>query len=157
MNIRLATPDDIAAIQSLEKQADTAAHWSDDIYRSVFMHGGAQRIAVVAEENGSTQAFIVSRVVGDEWEIENIVVEKSMRRRGIASALLQDVIERARAESACQILLEVRQSNVSARQFYAKVGFVECGRRQGYYHDPEEEAVCYGMELSRHTDRTAQM
>ena len=148
LNVRLATASDIPAMQSLEEQAETAAHWSDDIYRSLFVQGSVQRIVLIADHNGSTPAFLVARVVGDEWEIENIVVAERLRRRGIASALIQDLLRRALAERANQIVLEVRQSNASARQFYAKIGFVECGRRARYYQDPEEDALCYGLKLN---------
>jgi ribosomal-protein-alanine N-acetyltransferase len=153
LNIRLATAADIPAIQALEKQAETAAHWSDDIYRSLFVRGSVQRIVLVAEHNGSVPAFIVARVVGDEWEIENVAVDAQQRRRGIASALIHDLVERAHSENARWILLEVRQSNASARGFYRTAGFLECGRRGKYYQDPEEDAVCYRLELGPATQQ----
>ena len=148
MNVRLATPADIPAIQALEKQADTAAHWSNAIYRSLFVQGGVKRIVLVVDQNGSISAFLVARLAADEWEIENIVVASDLRRRGIASALLHELLQRACAASAQQILLEVRRSNASARAFYAKAGFVECGRRGQYYQGPEEDAICYSLKLS---------
>lgn len=154
MNIRVATRADIPAILGLEKQADTAAHWSDEIYRSLFSAGSISRIVLVAEHNGSTSAFIVARTVGGEWDIENLVVDTHLRRQGIASALIHDLIHRARTGDAQRILLEVRQSNASARDFYANAGFVERGRRRSYYHEPEEDAIFYGLELSSTTGKT---
>ena len=37
--------------------------------------------------------------------------------------------------------LEVRESNVSARQLYEKYGFTAVARRRGYYSDNSEDAV----------------
>lgn len=148
MNVRLATPADVPAIQALERQAETAAHWSVDSYHSIFAHGGVERTVLVFDNQGFVRGFIVARVVGDEWDIENIVVEKPLRRTGIASALIRDLIHRARAQSARRMLLEVRQSNAPARKFYDDLGFVECGRRPGYYQAPEEDAICYQLELN---------
>jgi ribosomal-protein-alanine N-acetyltransferase len=37
--------------------------------------------------------------------------------------------------------LEVRSGNASARLLYASLGFDETGRRAGYYHDPEDDAI----------------
>jgi len=148
LTVRLATPGDIPAIQTLEKEADTAAHWSDDIYRSIFAAAAIERVLLVADHNGSISGFIVARVVSHEWEIENVVVATTRRRRGVASALMQNLVERARAKFAHQIMLEVRESNISARSLYAKHGFVECGGRERYYQDPAEDAVCYRLELS---------
>lgn len=148
LNIRLATPSDISAIQDLEKQADTAAHWSDDNYSSLFAADGARRIVLVAEYDGSISGFIVVRAVEDEWEMENVVVGLNLRGRGIASALIHNLVERACQAHVQQILLEVRQSNACARTLYGKTGFVECGRRERYYRDPEEDAICYQLEVS---------
>jgi [ribosomal protein S18]-alanine N-acetyltransferase len=154
LNVRLATPADIPAIRVLEKQANTAAHWSDEIYHSLFAAGGVKRIMLVADQNGCVSAFIVTRVVGDDWEIENVIVATHLRRRGIASALIHDLVQRACADSARQILLEVRQSNASARDFYIKAGFVESGRRRRYYQDPEDDAVCYRLDVSLRTSKS---
>ena len=41
------------------------------------------------------------------------------------------------------ILLEVRESNSAARKLYEKCGFVQSGRRQRYYKQPEEDAILY--------------
>ena len=147
MRVRVATPADIPAIQKLEKQADTAAHWSGGIYHGLFAAASVERISLVADDNAGISAFIVARTVGDEWEIENVVVEMSRRRRGIASALMDDLMERARARGVARVLLEVRHSNTSARELYIKVGFVECGRRARYYQNPEEDAICYRLEV----------
>lgn len=149
LNIRLATPPDIPAIQDLEKQSDTAAHWGEDIYRSFFMDNGVERIVLVADHNGSLSGFVVVRAVEDEWELENLVVRPDFRRRGIGSALIHNLAERACQSHVQQILLEVRESNAPAHALYAKTGFVECGRRSRYYQEPEEDAICYRLSVPR--------
>ena len=37
--------------------------------------------------------------------------------------------------------LEVRESNLSARRLYERLGFYTDGLRKGYYTDPDEDAV----------------
>jgi ribosomal-protein-alanine N-acetyltransferase len=44
-------------------------------------------------------------------------------------------------------LLEVRESNASARGLYEKQGFREAGRRRGYYTDPVEDAILYSLRF----------
>ncbi len=141
--VRLGTPSDVPAIKDLEKQADTAAHWNDEIYNTLFEAGGVPRLVLLADANRSIAGFMVIRAVGDEWELENVVVALHLRRRGIASALMTELLKRAQQAHVHHILLEVRQSNASARALYAKTGFVECGRRPRYYQEPEEDAICY--------------
>jgi ribosomal-protein-alanine acetyltransferase len=155
VNVRLATPADVPAIRALEKQADTAAHWGDEIYGGLFAAGAVKRMVLVADQNGSVSGFVVARAIADEWEIENIVVAVNLRLRGIASALIRNLVDHARARHVNQILLEVRQSNGSARALYANVGFVECGRRKSYYQGPVEDAISYRLELSPNNSKSA--
>jgi ribosomal-protein-alanine N-acetyltransferase len=62
--------------------------------------------------------------------------------------LLQELIQRAESEPAAAILLEVRESNLPARQLYEKHGFREVGRRRTYYKDPPEDAILYALRFN---------
>ena len=141
VNIRPATPADVAAMMALERRAATAAHWSEADYVRLFLPGG-DRLALVLEE-AEVEAFIVARGVGTEWEIENIAVAGPARRRGLGAHLLVELLDRVRAAGARNIFLEVRESNRAARSLYEKWAFVESGRRKCYYHQPDEDAILY--------------
>ncbi len=45
--------------------------------------------------------------------------------------------------------LEVRASNGAAIGLYQRLGFVEQGRRKGYYSAPAEDAVLMGVAMER--------
>lgn len=137
--IRQARLDDVTSIVSIEKQAPQASHWNADQYEKLVKSG----IVLVAEDDGRFCGFICANTLSMEWEIENLVVEQSFLRRGTASALLRELIQRARAGSATAILLEVRESNLAARGLYEKHTFPEVGRRRMYYKDPLEDAILY--------------
>ncbi len=143
LNIRTATPADVPAILRLERQANEAAHWSEETYNNIVAGIGPARVLFVADDGGAMSAFLCARVVGEEWDIENVVVAAGQRRRGFASALLEEVLKRARQQGTRHLLLEVRESNTAARGLYEKAGFGETGRRRGYYRDPAEDAICY--------------
>jgi [ribosomal protein S18]-alanine N-acetyltransferase len=147
LNIRIATPADIPAIVKLERDSETASHWTDENYNSIFSSSSPQRLAIVMESQGAIEAFVVARVFGGEWEIESIVVASGRRQRGIGSALVREVINLASAATAETIFLEVRQSNFPARALYRKMGFAESGLRESYYRDPQENAICYSFRL----------
>jgi ribosomal-protein-alanine N-acetyltransferase len=51
----------------------------------------------------------------------------------------------ARERGADTVFLEVRESNLAARRLYEKATFVEKGRRQLYYQEPEEDAIVYQL------------
>ena len=57
----------------------------------------------------------------------NIAVEPTLRRRGIAWALLEQMIERAGPDQ--QYTLEVRDSNVPAIALYERLHFRSAGKR----------------------------
>jgi [ribosomal protein S18]-alanine N-acetyltransferase len=141
MVIRPATVADIPSVQSLEQQADTAAHWSEREYAALFAPGAAQRLALIAQDdNAQLCGFIIARCAPDDWEIENIIVALQHQRRGIGRALIREILSAAREAGAGSVLLEVRESNLTARQLYEALGFVEAGRRLAYYRNPDEDA-----------------
>ena len=147
MLIRLANPADLPLIRTLEQQSETAAHWSDRDYAALFAPEAPKRVSLVASAAGETNfsGFIIARVGGDEWEIENIVVAGEHRRQGIGRALVNEILRTAQEHGARLVLLEVRESNTAARQLYDRLGFVETARRHNYYRDPVEDALLLSL------------
>jgi len=147
MKIRCATPDDTPAMVALERHAVTAAHWDRQSYASLFAGAGAERLPLVIETEAGIQGFLVARAVGPEWEIENIAIAAPARRHGLGTRLVGEFLEQARATGAEAVFLEVRESNLSARALYEKWAFIENGRRNRYYSNPQEDAILYRLRL----------
>lgn len=144
----------------MEVGLDAAAtvHWSRQLYESLFASSGAQhaeRLAWLVEDEcaASSQktpevlAFLITRRVLKEWELENIVVKTAARCRGIGTRLLNELVAHARSQEGSAILLEVRESNYGARALYRKMRFEETGLRKSYYTEPAEDAILYRLEL----------
>jgi ribosomal-protein-alanine N-acetyltransferase len=146
--IRHATPADIPAILDLAHRAVRAAHWPVEQYQRIFANETPRRVALVSDEQSSVQAFLVGRVLNDEWELENIVVSDLLRQQGLGKRLLDEFLGAAKTEGAKTAFLEVRESNAAARRLYEKSGFVENGRRQRYYTAPAEDAILYHKFLT---------
>lgn len=146
--IRPATSADIPAIMALARESPTAAHWSTQQYEKLFSATRPERLVLVADEAGAVKAFVVALAAGPEWEVENIVVATTARRRRLATRLITELIEQARDRGAAQLWLEVRESNLPARGLYQSLGFVECGRRTRYYSNPVEDAVAYRIDFT---------
>lgn len=90
---------------------------------------------LVAEDDGRVVGHAVASIVADIAELQRIAVAEDVRRTGVATALLDDVVALAAAGGADRVLLEVREDNVAALGFYARQGFVEVDRRPRYYRD----------------------
>ena len=138
---RPAALEDVNAILAVEQQAATAGHFAAEQYEQRVAGGFVH----VAESDGALCGFLCARDVAREWEIENVVVPPSSRRRGIGDRLLAEFVQHARKRKATAIWLEVRASNQAARQLYEKHGFKESGKRRAYYRNPEEDAELYSL------------
>ena len=71
-------------------------------------------------------------------------VDPDSRRRGIGAVMLREAISEAKSTGANVVTLEVRRSNLPARQLYRKFEFEERRLRRHYY-GPGEDAII--MEL----------
>ena len=145
MRIRRAIPADIPALIALERRAATAAHWSAAQYETALSGRIPVRLVLIVEEETNVQGFIAGRAVSDEWEIENVAVAASAQRRGLGTCLIGALLDLARVQGAQAVFLEVRESNVAARRLYEKWAFIETGRRERYYREPEEDAIVYRL------------
>ena len=57
--------------------------------------------------------------------ISNVSVERALRGRGVAAALVGDCLQAARAAGALTVRLEVATADRTAGRFYAKLGFTD--------------------------------
>ena len=77
--------------------------------------------------------------VSGEGQITNIAVHPDMRKKGIASEILKQLISSSKTFE--KIFLEVRESNTAAICLYEKYGFKKCGIRKNFYHSPTENGI----------------
>ena len=77
----------------------------------------------------------------NEGQITNIAVSEKYRRRGVASKLVEALIDMAREKEMIGLTLEVRVSNIAALNLYEKYGFKSEGIRKRYYADTGEDAI----------------
>lgn len=149
--IRDAMPADVPVLLELEQQCEAAAHWRRGDYEGLFAHDAPRRVAILAVADGPSGAvlgFVIARVLGPEWEIENLVVAPAARRRGWATEVLQELFRRAASDGAVELILEVRESNLAALRLYEKNGFIVEGLRPKYYQQPVEDALLLRATVS---------
>jgi ribosomal-protein-alanine N-acetyltransferase len=83
--------------------------------------------------------YLICARYADVMHLMNVAVDPSARRRRVATALLEQMIERAGLEQA--YTLEVRPSNRGAIALYERFGFRSAGTRRRYYRDTGEDAL----------------
>jgi len=150
VKIRTPTPDDIPFLLQLEHDSTTAAHWTLQQYTNLFRDGAAaHRLVLLAETEDVPLGFLVAQHIASEWELENIVVSSTERRKGFGARLLRALLDTASQSASESVFLEVRESNLPARRFYEKAGFQQGGVRKGYYRDPPEDAILYRLDIRK--------
>jgi [ribosomal protein S18]-alanine N-acetyltransferase len=122
--------------------------WSENLFRCE-MTSPISRLLVGRTTRGQrgVVGYIVYWRVDDEVHLHNIAVRRDMRRKGIASRLLEEAVRCSRVEGGRWITLEVRHSNQPAQRMYEKFGFTVSGVRPGYYTDTKEDALIMWADL----------
>lgn len=85
--------------------------------------------------------------VMDEAHITNVAVHPQYKGQTVGQKIVQNMIELAIANKIKAMTLEVRPSNIPAKNLYKKMGFYECGLRKGYYADTGEDAIIMWKEI----------
>ncbi len=105
--------------------------WSEGVFADLLIK--PHHRTYVFESEGDVVSFVVMTVVAGEGEILTIATDPAYQKKGLARALLEQVISYLRGEGAESLFLEVATDNVAAIRLYEACGFVKAGRRKAYY------------------------
>ena len=133
----------VAQIAALEKQCFSDP-WSENSVASELEN--PLSLWLIAEEDGAVCGYVGSQTVLDETDMMNIAVRPDCRRKGIAAALIAELVSRLKARGSRILRLEVRESNLPAIALYKAMGFTQLGLRKNYYRNPKENALILGKE-----------
>jgi ribosomal protein S18 acetylase RimI-like enzyme len=128
--IRLGTSADLAAAAGVFRRASLSnAGDRDNLlahpeYLILGPEGLAEGRTHVAEEDGLVAGFVTWIEAACATELEDLFVDPGYRRRGIAAALVDRIVDVLRARGAGR--LEVT-ANPHALGFYRAAGFIDCG------------------------------
>jgi ribosomal-protein-alanine N-acetyltransferase len=145
IHIRDATGRDLPRILEIERLAFPAP-WTLASFKRELTLPFSRIMLAILETRGadSIAGFLCRWLIADECHILNIAVHPESRRLGIGSVLMTESINEAKLTGTNVITLEVRRSNLAARQLYRKFEFEERRLRRHYY-GPGEDAII--MEL----------
>ena len=107
--------------------------WNIDILKDELKSQNSE--FVCAKIENKVVGFAGIKIVLDTADIMNIAVKEDYRRQGIATLLLNNILDICNEKNIKTINLEVNEENFSAIQLYQKFGFKENGRRKKYYNN----------------------
>ena len=127
--------DEILEISSLS----FSICWSKNSYIQELTNPVAKYL--VAKIDNKVVGFLGTWIVLDESHITNIAIHPNYRNQGIASKLLEELLNYCKNQGCIAYTLEVRSSNKAAKALYEKYNFKQDGVRKGYYENNKEDAV----------------
>ena len=133
----------ISGVASLEKLCFSDP-WSEKSIASELEN--PLSLWLVAVDADKVVGYVGSQTVMGWSDMMNLAVANEYRRLGIGAKLVSHLIEELKAQEVTCLTLEVRASNNPAIHLYHQLGFVEVGRRPGYYHKPKEDALILRKE-----------
>lgn len=148
---------DLDRIFEIARQLPQAPHWPRSAYRDALNSAATPRRVTLVAEVAKTEifqpersilGFAVASLVPPQAELETIAVVSEAQRQGLARRLFAALAEELLRAGITEVTLEVRAANLPAIALYRSLGFVEAGRRPGYYADPVEDALLLTLQVA---------
>lgn len=136
--IRRMRQQDLPGVCAIEKE-NFSVPWSEKSFLESMEREDTVFLAAVFE--ACVVGYLGCYCIAGNAEITNVAVCREFRRKGIGRMLLERLFEEASALQCTEILLEVRESNLTAAQLYRSVGFETISIRKNFYEKPTENAV----------------
>lgn len=121
------------------EEATSSTPWSLGLFLAEAKR--RERTYLVARSGHRVVGFAGMLYVLSDGHITTVAVDPGSQGAGIGTRLLLVLIRSAIERGAEAVTLEVRQSNEPALSLYRRFGFAPAGVRQGYYRDPDEDAL----------------
>lgn len=89
----------------------------------------------VATVDDKVIGYLSCWMIEDTVDIINVVIDKNYQHLGFGQALFSKMEEEAKISGCNQIMLEVKENNNQAINFYVKQGYEQISMRKNYYRD----------------------
>ena len=154
--IRQAQPEDLIPIMEVNLKT-LPEHYSDFFYEGLLSE--FPETFMIAESACRDVGYVMCKCEHGfsnfkklgfvkKCHLVSIAVLEEHRRKGMGSAMLEQVIDGARTYKCTELYLEVRCSNNEAVELYQKMNF-EIRNRLGTYYRDGEDAYLMSIDLCR--------
>ena len=144
--IEIMKDDDIANVMEVEIKSFNIP-WSKESFENELKNNLA--LYLVAKVDEKAVGYIGVWKIFDEGHITTVAVHPEFRGQGIGRALISELLYLCKKDGIISFTLEVRESNIVAQNLYKSFGFVEEGKRKGYYSDNNENAIIMWLKVTK--------
>ena len=138
---------DLPEVARIEAETFTLA-WSAEGFGR-FLADPARAGYVAVDSRDRVAGYAAVDFDGRTAHLMNFAVRGDMRRKGVGTRLMRQLLRGVRSRGAKKLYLEVRESNLSAQVFYGKFGLLAARTRRAYYRDTLEDARVMELRLDR--------
>ena len=147
LDIRRLTYADLPQVIAIERRAFPTP-WSLAMFVLELSKPGG--VCLAARRDGTLVGYLICSRYDTVWHVMNVAVDPDVRRTGVATTLLIELLDRV-SDDGARFTLEVRTSNLAAIALYERFGFRPAGRRRAYYHDNREDALIMWRTVEERT------
>lgn len=140
------TEDIIPQIAEIEKESFSTPR-SEASLLDDFGNLSSAMIAAVSVESGKVLGWAGFTHIFGEASVTDIAVKTESRRQGIGTELTCGLLKKAEELNLETIILEVRESNLTAKNIYTKLGFLEIAVRKNFYNFPRENGITMKKQI----------
>lgn len=146
VEIRTMNYSDLKQVITIEKESYPHP-WTLGIFRDCLRIGYN---AWVMALDSKVMGYGIVMLSPGEAHLLNICIDPGYQRRGLGRYFLRHLIKKSRQTDIEMVMLEVRRSNVHARQLYKSENFHELGVRKAYYpaDNGREDAIILAKYLT---------
>lgn len=107
-------------------------------------------IGMVAERQERIIGYMIYELLKHQLHVLNFAVAPWMRRKSVGSQMVDKLVHKLSQQRRSEIILEVRESNLSAQLFFREKDFFAFEVLRGYYEDTAEDAYQMRYLLGGH-------
>jgi [ribosomal protein S18]-alanine N-acetyltransferase len=142
-SVRRLAYSDLPSVISIERRSFPAP-WSLAMF--VLELSKPSGICLAASRGDELLGYLVCSRYDQVWHLMNVAVTPHKRREGIATRLINRLLDETGSGAELPITLEVRVSNQEAIAMYEGLGFRSAGVRPRYYQDNGEDALIMWLD-----------
>ncbi len=150
VHIRWMIRRDMPEVLDIERESFEFPWLEEDFIRCLRQRNC---IGMVAEHEDRVVGFMIYELHKNRIHVLNFSVAGDHQRRGVGSQMVAKLIAKLSSQRRNRVLLEVRETNLSAQLFFRENGFRAVSVLRAYYEDTPEDA--YVMQYRYRAEKPA--
>lgn len=138
LKVREMTMEDAEEIAQIEAE-NFSKPWRQKDFEDAVR--SSSTLYMVIENQDEIIGYAGMWLVLDEGEITNVSIKKNCWGQKAGTHLMEKFLEEAKKRGGTSFFLEVRESNLRARNLYRSFGFEEIDVRKNFYEAPVEDGI----------------